>query len=92
MIDWEPIETAPKDGTAVLLASVEPRGTVAIIECSWWSAERCAKAEGGEPEDYEADWYQVYDSHLSFCRPTHWRPALVHPRDAIPHPPAERRL
>lgn len=81
--DWQTIETAPKNGTTVLLASTHPNGTKQLIECQWWSAERCAAYEGGNPEDYDAGWYQVEDPDDSFCRPTHWRWPLARPTTSI---------
>ncbi len=79
---WRDISTAPKDGTVILLASTDERGSKNLIECSWWSEERCWIDNGrrGKPDEYEADWYQVDNTDFSFSRPTHWRMPLSRPR------------
>lgn len=79
---WQDISTAPKDGTVILLASTDERGSKNLIECSWWSEERCWIDNGrrGKPDEYEADWYQVDNTDFSFSRPTHWRMPLSRPR------------
>lgn len=77
---WQPIETAPKDGTDVLLYSTHQFGTKTPTVCSWWSAERCAENDGGgEPDDYEAGWYSVEETDDGFCWPTHWMQPLALP-------------
>jgi Lar family restriction alleviation protein len=80
---WQDISTAPKDGTVILLASTDERGSKNLIECSWWSEERCWIDNGrrGKPDEYEADWYQVDNTDFSFSRPTHWRMPLSRPRN-----------
>lgn len=72
---WQPIETAPKDGTSIILASTHSWST----ECSWWSGERCAKIHGGHPDDYHEAWYKAEDEGDEFCQPTHWMPKIAPP-------------
>ena len=59
MTEWEPIETAPKDGTAILVCGRYPhyRKELAIIRIQWW--------------DTQTDkWANVSDPII----PTHWMP------------------
>ena len=72
-MDWQPAETAPKDGSHVLLyCPVENR-----IVSSWWRVE--PRVEGGgawygsDPMD-RLNWIQY---------PTHWMP-LPNPPYAVP--------
>lgn len=72
MSEWQPIETAPKDGTVIDL----------------WAVDRCANCfwyEQEDPEDWRySEWRQLYSEapHSSFplgLEPTHWMP--------LPEPP-----
>jgi hypothetical protein len=83
MIEWQPIETAPKDGSAVLLSwAIDADGNVIrwdedlttasiFVAVAWWCCHRC--------------WWRVaaetpYDdsSGLGFA-PTHWMPLPLPP-------------
>lgn len=68
--DWQPIETAPKDGTEILLASWclhdAPGGPFADYTVAAWDVEDCggdggwATESGLEPIDFEpTDWMPV---------------------------------
>ena len=56
---WQPIETAPKDGTAILVAHSEAAFDV------WWSDD-----ENGWVDDCMDDWGDKYIIY----HPTHWMP------------------
>ena len=68
---WRPIETAPKDGTAILGyvpiipgpgdSDATPNGDLIVI---WWEARGCWTDDRDLP---------------ALCRPTHWMP--------LPEPP-----
>lgn len=74
MTEWQPIETAPKDGTAIIY-----RGKYTTAgACRWWTEQDLADAECGSPEDYCAAWYDA-DDEDSEVVPTHWMP--------LPEPP-----
>ncbi|HEU4635425.1 MAG TPA: DUF551 domain-containing protein [Edaphobacter sp.] len=77
MSDWQPIETAPKDGTRVLVCyGSKPRVIVAYwqSEPSLWEREDVPCWAVFEPED---PFYSVY--LLDEYEPTHWQP--------LPKPP-----
>ena len=86
MSNWNPIETAPKDGTAVLvMRDIWPgTSTGRAIECNghntyvaeWW---------GGDNDSDEGHWVCYMDAVLDpDCpiEPTHWMP--------LPFPPADQ--
>lgn len=68
MTDWQPIETAPKDGTCVL---VWPPTFAGVVSCARWNEDRFAK----KPHPY---WSRVDDLGKVYLSrgnpPTHWMP------------------
>lgn len=79
--DWRPIETAPKDGTLVLLGN--PEWELA------WPGEYAATKPPGEP-DFRWDRYgprwqrmNMTDTNLN---PTHWMPMPAPPKKVIHSP------
>lgn len=80
-MEWQPIETAPQDGTRVLLygqfageISAEVEGTGIYI--GWY-----AFSNGGGTDYPGYDWYVVGgDAYMTWCKPTYWMP--------LPNPPA----
>jgi hypothetical protein len=73
---WQPIETAPKDGSDVL---------VTYKQCDSWFVHNAfwMDGEGVEPEDI--GWWSYLLTEVSrtkldeCCEPTHWRPTLPPP-------------
>lgn len=65
---WRPIETAPKDGTLVLLH--DPRAAKRRVKTGSWLPP-------------EAGWavYGFKDVHGCFFEPTHWQPLPAPPED-----------
>jgi hypothetical protein len=59
MAEWQPIETAPKDGTEILAAR-KPR------QFNWWIFDVVSYAW----EDDNGHWWQHDGSRA--CQPTHW--------------------
>jgi len=58
--EWEPIETAPKDGTVVLIAMRNDYGAGAFsVRSGWWMNTGC-----------RPDW----SCCISSQKPTHWMP------------------
>jgi hypothetical protein len=76
MSEWQPIETAPKDGTAILTVRHRYQPCVS----SWQEHEGVARF-GSEPEDFmeEDHFFQYW--HETTYQPTHWMP--------LPQPPQE---
>lgn len=71
--EWQPIETAPKDGTQILLAEI---GHGAFL--GWWGAHDQGPdnwwfLDPALPGDCRNSWIENYG-------PTHWRPRPPPPR------------
>ena len=80
-IEWQPIETAPKDGTRLLtIVTKFPNCRPAI---GWWNVI-ADKWMASDAEDFhtEEDWQIELES--TFYEPTHWMP--------LPEPPKERKV
>jgi Protein of unknown function (DUF551) len=71
---WHPIETAPKDGTAVILCGRYNDVSIAAWHGNGWWIE----ADGRRAVESQSDFGT---EHLTFDLPTHWMP--------VPTPPAE---
>jgi hypothetical protein len=56
---WQPISTAPKDGTRILVFQNGGRGI------AWW------QGTGGEPSHL---WCHHDGDFRAYCNPTHWMP------------------
>jgi hypothetical protein len=74
---WQPIETAPRDGTWILLAG----GT---IDCGWDSEQRphCVVGQflaAAQPQCWQFAWYDS-GYYGEYDRPTHWM--------SLPEPPS----
>ena len=80
MGEWQPIETAPKDQTEVL---VWVRGEIIPLVMAFFSREYYAR-EYGDAEYMEDGWRLSYGypGHLpeSTWEPTHWMPLPEPPR------------
>lgn len=85
MSEWLPIETAPKDGTAILVCNAESNGyghshavVMWIEDEDTYVAERPNGETGGWAMDDGHDWfdYRHYTRGLrrNLAEPTHWMP------------------
>lgn len=78
---WQPIETAPKDGTKVDLLYPYPRGRA--INCFWeerhlaWVWRKATWKEGDLLPEDQWDW-----GYYANMEPTHWMPRPAPPKDA----------
>ena len=87
MSEWQPIESAPKDGTRILV--VWPGDTIGV---AWWKTnprldremdakEAEAVAAFGWQASYfsDSDEMDDYDTSIPSAQPTHWMPLPAPP-------------
>ena len=87
MREWQPIETAPLDGTPVLLFcpkidSWTRFSGMSGIVVGWWSG-RCWYSDIGEPSVVGSEPYAVASFDREELNPTHWM-QLPEPPDVVP--------
>ena len=89
---WRPIETAPKDGTEVLV--LLNSASVDVVHIAWWRSreewERSGQYCGGwdSLEEWEGWWSYTRNSVSQeklegYQYPTHWHPMLLHETEAL---------
>lgn len=80
MNEWQPIETAPKDGKILLGGGTKP-----WVTCGWWDSEfrmeineekQCLDYTGAWTDGTVESWGMEENTEL---HPTHWQP--------LPEPP-----
>lgn len=91
-MEWQPIETAPHDGTPIL-AECNDGGTKYLASVAFWNADMLAAACGsGCPHEYEDYWSHTESDFC--CEPIRWlsgfrMPEGVevegNPRETTPH-------
>jgi len=70
---WRPIETAPKDGSTILLAERTWGGNLVVTPGRWFEDEQGWWEHGSHPTDYA-------DQRID--HPTHWMPLPSPPENA----------
>ena len=75
MSEWQPIETAPKDGTVILGIYVNGKYDPDYSIICWGGRTWVGMCDGYESIEAQGDTYTEY--HTPFC--THWMP--------LPDPP-----
>lgn len=82
VMKWQPIETAPRDGTPVLLWGV----VAGEISGQTDKMEFAGEGEWVEDSQYNADedWWLLSggDYYSSWCKPTHWMPSPEPPNQS----------
>lgn len=85
--DWQPIETAPKDGDCILLLWQAPDCTPEVDKCYW---DTLPTADGRE---LEPSWVIAAEGGCRYARwpggYTHWMPLPSPPRAALHTPQKE---
>jgi hypothetical protein len=77
---WQPIETAPQDGTPFLAWDASPMGQCVVM--AYWDIP-----DGDYDEDWEIDWYVtdfIGDAIIGFDL-THWMPIPAAPQPGASH-------
>jgi len=80
---WQPIETAPKNGSSMLLGHFNSAGNWRTMRGRWFSAEKI-EMEWENADDFEAGWYEESveaDDIPSVwpTTPTYWQPLPAAP-------------
>ena len=82
---WQPIETAPKDGTEILV--YKDMATVPVIHIAWYRNKEEWEASGqycggwDTLEEWEGWWsYTEGSVSQSKIEPTHWMPLMELPK------------
>jgi hypothetical protein len=78
---WMPIETAPKDGTRIMLADATDVETGQWVEAIAFPNTRTEFPAGWEDDRYDAA--HVFEPGFLGKQPTHWMP--------LPPPPVDKR-
>lgn len=74
---WQPIETAPKDGTEILAYYPSCQNEPCIRVVSWWGGYECETCGARALEGWGGD--KPYD--FGRWQPTHWMPLPPFPDD-----------
>lgn len=84
MDGWQPIETAPKDGSYIVAGKFTDQALGWVRHSRWITEVEICDLEGwGEASDFIAAWTSGNDDGEP-CYPTHWMP--------LPTPPAPTLL
>lgn len=84
-MEWQPIETAPKDGKTILLGYYNSAGRWRTLRGQWMSADYIAD-NWEYPDDGEPGWYET--SVENDDTPNCWR---THPNHWMPLPPPPKK-
>lgn len=83
MGDWQPISTAPRDGSYIIAGRFDRDALIWVTHTHWETATSAAESDGltaAQADDYETGW-QCPDPLDGTCGPTHWMP--------LPQPPVQ---
>jgi|688.fasta_scaffold191249_7 hypothetical protein len=77
MSDWQPIETAPKDGTRIIVGKESGYVMAWASSAYWFNREPCRHSPACKPGTH-VGWTDGFDT---LSAPTHWMP--------LPAPPVQ---
>lgn len=87
MAEWQPIESAPKDGRKIILFYRNRGGLPRTVMGMWLTDERANEIDN-VGVGLEAGWYERIDNWDDFTHvaihegePTHWQPLPEPPKD-----------
>ncbi len=85
--EWQPIETAPKDGRTLLLGYLNGANRWRTMRGQWYSND-LIMMDMEEPDDHEEGWYETSveadePPNVWTTNPTHWMP--------LPDPPVTQK-
>ena len=72
---WQPIETAPKDETEIMLFEQAASGP--MYRVGYWEADGTPLDDGGVGEG----WSLADEGYIGCIEPTHWMPLPNPPKD-----------
>ena len=92
-MEWQPIETAPKDGRTLLLGYFNSHGNWRTVRGEWLSQDHIDEYFEEGCEDAEPGWFEtsVECDAPPNCwptTPTHWMPLPAPPTDEMKGPKA----
>jgi hypothetical protein len=88
--EWLPIETAPKDGTVVILGRAEDDASV-VTTGHWQEAEEDGVDYMGADAGFVDEHYQEFNPGRSFGSPSHrYAPTQPTAWQPLPNPPKEQ--
>lgn len=75
-MEWQPIETAPKDGTQILLYAEQ--ATVDLARLAFWNDGAMWDSQGFNSQEQAVGWWSyrncVAQEKITAWEPTHWAP------------------
>lgn len=79
-MNWQPIETAPKDGRKIILFYLNSHKRPRTVMAAWLTDDAAAEADADDV-GLEAGWYECIDNWEDYIQvaihegePTHWMP------------------
>jgi hypothetical protein len=86
-MEWQPIETAPKDGRKLILFYMNRNNKARTVMATWVTDEEAAETDT-DGVGLEAGWYESIDNWSDYSQvaifegePTHWMPLPLPPKD-----------
>lgn len=88
MVEWMPIETAPKDGRKIILFYLNSHNLPRTVMASWLTADEAEETDW-DGVGLDAGWYESIDNWDDYSQvaihqgePSHWMPLPPPPTGA----------